>query len=508
MNTALVCWLGDSDLAQFKETSGKRGPIHSTLEIRGFKQLHLLYNQALLKRYNMDSVEPYAVWLEQCFNLKVSVCKAQLESPVHYGDIYKAANSLLTRLVEALSKNEISVLLSPGTPQMHAVWLLMCRTSFDLPMLEWSEEQNVIDVDMPFNISADFLPAALAETDLVWRRLFSGNSPASAAFEDIVTNDPKMKAQKIRALQIAEMNEPVLILGESGTGKELFAKAIHTASLKAPWNNGVLKTLNCGAFSPELVDSELFGHVRGAFTGATENKEGLFEAADGGTVFLDEFGELSPETQVRLLRVLQDGSFSRVGDHQEKKVKVRIIAATNRDLVAEIAEGNFRQDLFYRIVVGIIELPPIRLREGDLMDLTESLLETVNSNGEKTWPDYKHRKLSVAAKNVIKSHDWPGNVRELQSTLSRACAWSNDETISERAMRDALLQQPVKKGDLLGRSLDNTFDIHSLIKELKRHYIKKAMAETGGSLKKSAAKLRLNSYQTLSKWMADTGVQK
>ena len=508
MNIALVCWLGDSDLAQFQETSGKRGPIHSTLEVRGFKQLHLLYNQALLKRYNMDSVEPYAVWLEQCFNLKVSVCKAQLESPVHYGDIYKAANSLLTRLVEALSKNEISVLLSPGTPQMHAVWLLMCKTSFDLPMLEWSEEQGVIDVDMPFDIAADFIPNLLAESDATLRRLASGQTATPPAFAEIITQSLVMKAQIIKAQKIAERDIPVLILGESGTGKELFARAIHEASRRGGEHGGRLVPVNCGALSPELVDSELFGFKEGTFTGAKKDKVGYFEAADGGTIFLDEFGELPADTQVRLMRVLNDGTFVRVGDTEETKVDVRVIAATNRDLVAEMVEGNFREDLFYRVAVGVINLPPLRERAGDLMLLTDKLFEDINGEELDLNSDYKHKKLSAKARNVIKSHGWPGNIRELQSSLTRASVWSRGETVTEQEMREALLERPAKAGDLLGRSLDNTFDIHSLIKELKRHYIKKAMAETGGSLKKSADKLRLNSYQTLSKWMTDTGVQK
>ena len=507
MKTALVCWLGGRDLEPFKGTTEKRGPIQSTLQARPHKQLHLLYNEGLLQRYEMDSVDPYVEWLTQRFEVEVFVRKAQVESPVHYGDIYKEANKLLTGLVEVLSKDDISVLVSPGTPQMHAVWLLMCKTSFDLPMLESSEEQGVEDVDVPFDISADFLPTALAETDLAWRRLFSGDSPTNAAFEDIFTNDPDMKAQIVRAKQVAELNEPVLILGESGTGKELFAKAIHTASLGSPWNNGVLKTLNCGALSPELVDSELFGHAKGAFTGATDNKVGMFEAADGGTIFLDEFGELSAETQVRLLRVVQDGTYSRVGEHQEREVKVRIIAATNRNLLAEIAEGSFRQDLFYRIAVGIIELPPLRQREGDLMELTDRLLELVNAKGEQTLPDYKHRKLSVKAKNIIRIHGWPGNIRELQACLTRACAWSNNETINERVMRDALLQSPAKAGDLLGREFDNSFKIQELIDDLKGHYIKKAMKEAGENKTKAAKMLGLNNYQTLTKWRKDLGLE-
>ncbi len=167
-----------------------------------------------------------------------------------------------------------------------------------------------------------------------------------------------MRAQIIKAQKIAERDIPVLILGESGTGKELFARAIHRTSSRAKHNGSEPVIVNCGAIPGELVDSVLFGHVKGAFTGASSDRKGLFQEADGGTIFLDEFGELPPETQVRLLRVLQDGTFNQVGNPKDQKVDVRVIAATNRDLMAEIVEGNFREDLFYRVAVGIINLPP------------------------------------------------------------------------------------------------------------------------------------------------------
>jgi transcriptional regulator with PAS, ATPase and Fis domain len=205
--------------------------------------------------------------------------------------------------------------------------------------------------------------------------------------------------------------------------------------------------------------------------------------------------------------VLNDGTFARVGDTEQRKVNVRVIAATNRDLMAEMVEGNFREDLFYRVAVGVVNLPPLREREGDLMLLTDKLLEGINSEALDLDSGYKHKKLSAKARNIIKSHGWPGNVRELQASLTRASVWSGGETITEREMREALLERPAKAGDLLGRKLDNTFDIQELIKDLKKHYIKKALAENGNNKTKSAEKLGLKSYQVLSSWMEDVGLK-
>src|SRR5690554_7031296 len=167
---------------------------------------------------------------------------------------------------------------------------------------------------------------------------------------------------------------PVLVYGETGTGKELFARAIHNAG---PRSDKPFVAVNCGAIPPELIDSTLFGHRKGAFTGATADRPGVFQQADGGTLFLDEFGELSADVQVRLLRVLQEGVFTPVGGVAEQRVDVRLIAATHRNLMVEVAEGRFREDLFYRVAVGVLHLPPLRQREGDLLLLSEALLDAL-----------------------------------------------------------------------------------------------------------------------------------
>lgn len=502
--TALVCWLGGRDLEAMDD--GKTGPILSTLMARPHREVHILYNPTKAP-FTVENFKSYKSWLQTQAEADIQLYEENLSSPIHYGDIYTSANKLLEHLTTTIPQDEMSVLVTEGTQQMHAVWLLLCKTQYSVPMLEYSIEQGVADVEVPFDIAADFIPHYLAESDATLRRLSSGDLATSPAFESIITQSPVMQAQIDRAMRCAPQEIPVLILGESGTGKELFARAIHQASSRTEHNGGSLVTINCGAIPRELVDSELFGHVKGAFTGADSNKDGHFKKADGGTIFLDEFGELPLETQVRLLRVLQDGTFSRVGETKEIKVDVRVIAATNRDLMADMAAGKFREDLFYRVAVGVINLPPLRERAGDIMLLTDKLMETVNEELSRKLPNYKSKKLTAKAKKIIKSHDWPGNVRELYACLTRASVWSNSESITEREMREALLIRPAKPGDILGLELDNTFDIHELIKELKRHYIEKALSETSGQKTNAAKKLGLKSYQVLNGWMNDLGIK-
>jgi DNA-binding NtrC family response regulator len=500
----LVSWVGGNDLESSESADEQLGPILSTLLDRPHRQVHLLYN------YPTARVEPYGDWLlaqvkeRLGADIHIDLHTAKLETPVHYGDIYQASNRVLGQLVKEFDKEQISVLVSPGTPQMHAVWILLCKTTYKLQMLQSSPEGGVGEVDVPFDIAADFIPSILAESDATLRRLAYGETLTPPAFAGIIHQSPVVKAQIVKAQRAAERDIPVLILGESGTGKELFARAIHEASPRA---GAAFVDVNCGAIPPELVDSELFGHKKGAFTGAIADRVGRFEEANGGTIFLDEFGELPPDAQVRLLRVLNDGTFSRVGDVGKTEVDVRVIAATNRDLMAEVVEGNFRDDLFYRVAVGVINLPPLREREGDLMLLTDRFFEDINNAELDLDSAYKHKKLSAKARNIIKSHGWPGNVRELQASLTRASVWSGGETITEREMREALLERPAKAGDLLGRNLDNTFDIQELIKDLKKHYIKKALSENGNNKTKSAEKLGLKSYQVLNSWMEDVGLK-
>lgn len=213
--------------------------------------------------------------------------------------------------------------------------------------------------------------------------------------------------------RIAPCDKPVLILGESGTGKELVARALHARSLVA---DRPLVVINCAALPESLLESELFGHEKGAFTGAADAKPGLFEIADGGTLFIDEFGELAGGLQAKLLRVLEDGSMRRIGSVKERRVKVRLIAATNRDLAKEVAAGRFREDLFYRVNVLSITIPPLRERLDDIPLLIEHVLG-------KDW------KLGQGVRDLFQSYSWPGNIRQLVNALERAKILADNHTI-------------------------------------------------------------------------------
>jgi transcriptional regulator with PAS, ATPase and Fis domain len=250
-------------------------------------------------------------------------------------------------------------------------------------------------------------------------------------FRGIVSQDEKMQELFDFILQIAQTNAPVLIQGESGTGKELVALAVHKESQRAHKH---FVPVNCGALPDGLLESELFGHVKGAFTGAIYNKKGRFEIADGGTIFLDEVSELIPAMQVKFLRVLQDGCFERVGSEKTIQVNVRVISATNKDLEREVAAGRFRQDLYYRLCVIPIGLPPLRERAGDIPILVDHFLTQLAQEACHPKPT-----ISRAALSPLMAHSWPGNVRELQNVLQFAMARCTRDTIEPRDLPPAIV---------------------------------------------------------------------
>ncbi|MBB3103887.1 nif-specific transcriptional activator NifA [Azomonas macrocytogenes] len=245
---------------------------------------------------------------------------------------------------------------------------------------------------------------------------------AKYGFENMVVGHTASMRQIFDQIRrVAKWNSTVLILGESGTGKELIASAIHYNS---PRSHRPLIRLNCAALPETLLESELFGHEKGAFTGAVKQRKGRFEQADGGTLFLDEIGEISPMFQAKLLRVLQEGEFERVGGNQTVRVNVRIVAATNRDLENEVEKGNFREDLYYRLNVMTIRIPPLRERAADIPELAEFLLDKISNQ--------QGRPLTItdSAIRLLMNHRWPGNVRELENCLERSAIMSEDGSIT------------------------------------------------------------------------------
>src|SRR5579863_1165800 len=242
----------------------------------------------------------------------------------------------------------------------------------------------------------------------------------SSMFEEIVGSSEPLRRVLVQVSKVAPTDSTVLVLGETGTGKELIARAIHNGSKRS---HRAFIRVNCAAIPQSLIASELFGHEKGSFTGATQRRLGRFESADGGTIFLDEVGDLPPETQVALLRVLQEREFERVGGTQSVSVDVRVIAATNRDLTSAVAEGRFRQDLFYRLNVFPIRLPALRERISDISLLVGYLIERYAKKLGK-----KIRNIDAKTMELFRAYDWPGNIRELQNVVERAVILSEGET--------------------------------------------------------------------------------
>jgi len=465
--------------------------IVSILDFHPFDHVYLLHNQ------KDKETEAFVKKLEDKFDSTFVSIKADLASPIDFGDIYKTLDSALATARDQLPNHQINIQLTSGTPSMTAVSILTGKTKYEVNFIQSSLQQGVQFIDIPFDIAADFLPSVPELLDKKLASLVASQPPTTAAFDSIVTEDPLMERLKHKAAILSLRDVPVLINGESGTGKELFARAIHNASKRA---SKPFVPLNCGAIPPELIDSTLFGHTKGAFTGASSDKKGVFAEANHGTLFLDEFGELPLDAQVRLLRVLQDGKYIPVGASKEQVCDVRIVVATNRNLPEEIAKGNFREDLFYRVAIGILALPALRERSRDKWVLAQHLIENINRE-TSSQPNHKDKIISPGAKKIILNHDWPGNVRELYATLLRASLWGESNRISEDDLKEAIIKSSPRTNDILGRDISEAFDINGVIQEVSVHYIKRALAEVNGSKTKASELLGIKNYQTLNNWI-------
>ncbi len=278
--------------------------------------------------------------------------------------------------------------------------------------------------------------------------------------------------------QVAPSRATVLITGESGTGKELIANAIHQRSPRA---SGPFIKLHCAALAESLLESELFGHERGSFTGAMARKDGRFSLADGGTLFLDEIGEISPSIQVKLLRFLQEHEFERVGGTQTIRVDVRVIAATNRNLPEEVAKGRFREDLFYRLNVVALEMPPLRERASDIPALAKFFIDRYAKANDKAIDS-----ISPAALETMIAYSWPGNVRELENAIERAVVLTSAPTIEPRALPSTV--RPSASPAIPGAPAIPG----STMAELERYAILETMKSTGGSTSKAAEMLGIS----------------
>ena len=309
---------------------------------------------------------------------------------------------------------------------------------------------------------------------------------SQSSFAQLVGQSEAMQKVFDVVRKVADSKSNVLICGESGTGKELVARAIHYNSARS-----VLPfvAVNCSAVPETLLESELFGHMKGSFTGAISNKAGLFEIANGGTIFLDEIGDTTPTIQVKLLRVIQEREFRRVGGNQDVKVDVRVVAATNKDLEQAVAEGSFREDLYYRLDVIPIRLPPLRMRTSDIPLLVNHFLERFSKESGKAKPV-----ISPEAMHILLGHEWRGNVRELENLIERVVAFSMEGPVTDVEVR-GWLHRPTTQSQQSAMPLDLTdegLDLEGLINGIEKDLLLKALERSKWVKKKAARMLRLN----------------
>ena len=331
----------------------------------------------------------------------------------------------------------------------------------------------------------------------------------------IIGTSPAMQEVYRLTRRVAGSNASVLILGETGVGKELVAGAVHQLSHR---NGGPFVRVNCGALSESLLESELFGHVRGAFTGAVANREGRFEAAQGGTIFLDEINSTSLTLQVKMLRVLQEKEFERVGDTSTLQTDVRVIAASNRDLMGEVREGNFREDLYWRLNVVPIEIPPLRRRRDDIPALVSHFLEYYNEVNDRYVVH-----IGEGTMDALQKYHWPGNVRELQNYIERAVVMSETDELTVDLLPDCVTNDKAPIGvnvkavdvdsltrDVVMQGLNEagteSSDVHGqIVDRVERELIAQVLAACGGVQTQAASRLGIN-RNTLHKKIKEYGL--
>jgi sigma54-dependent transcription regulator len=354
----LVGWIGRTDHeAAEGQLKGDVGPIAAALQSDpGYDRVYLLTN------YPHESSVNYCDWLTALIGIdpsRIDLFDIKLSSPVDYDAIYSEVSANLAAGRLPRDDVELTFHLSPGTPAMAVIWVVLSRTRFPARLIQTVRGGGVQEVTFFTDVADAFLPEFLRRSETRIEKLAAGPQGVPPEFARILHRSDLIAKQVELARRVAAFDVPVLILGETGTGKELFAEAIHAASRR---DGKPYIPVNCGAIGNELANSELFGHKKGAFTGADRDRKGHFEEAKGGTLFLDEIGDLPLDTQVRLLRALQAKEVIPVGSSKPIPVDVRVVAATHRDLVADVAAGRFREDLFHRLAVGILRLlwAPVR----------------------------------------------------------------------------------------------------------------------------------------------------
>lgn len=492
MKKILVAFVGEQDLRAVDSPNADSlllgaGPIAWTIARISLDEI-ILINPKPSKEFNT-----YLRWLKSITETNIMVFQVSQEAYDSGNSNHMALLGACKKCIDKLENTESLFILSSHGNIFNSSVTGRILKNLDEYVLKSQKTGEIKFIKVPFN--NDMFKSI--QRDVVLEKLVSGLSPMPhPEFENLIYINDQMRRLVEKAKTVSRLNVTVLIQGESGTGKELLARAIHKASLR---NEEPFVAVNCGAIPSGLVESEFFGHIKGSFTGAVNNRDGYFRCANNGTLFLDEIGELPLAAQVKILRVIQEGELTPVGTTQAVPVNVRIVAATNRLLAREVAHGRFREDLFYRLAVAILNIPPLRDRIEDIDPLVDHILKEVG--------DKQNTKIHSSARTLLKRHRWPGNVRELQNTVYRATLWSGN-VIMAKDIQEALLADASPPGDqIFDHPFTSSFELQSVLDDVARHYLARAIKEAGGNKTKAAKMLGFKNQQTLTNWLIRTGVE-
>jgi DNA-binding NtrC family response regulator len=497
----LFSWIGHADLTDFADVcpadqqrrirsitknkqnmSGHPGPLKTLVLKEQFHEIHVLTNE------DQSIVEGLDRWLNR--DCRVHHAKLKNTDVTNYKAVFRCVDNILREHGPGKDA-ELCFHLSSGTPTMAATWILLGKSKYPARFFQ-TYEGSAREEIVPFDLRLEWMPEVLADAD---RTL----EAAQSQFTDRMIGDvhDKKSAFLLDAQRFAKRAVNVLIEGESGTGKERLARYMHDLSER---RDKEMITINCGAIPESLIEAELFGYEKGAFTGAQKEKRGIFEIANGSTLFLDEIGECSSAVQVRLLRALQPVNndsltcrrTTRIGGSTERKSDVRIIAATNRKLMTEIRAGRFREDLYYRLNSFSVRIPPLRERRHEIRMISGEILEHLNSELSKSEPGFTPRQLSAEALRKIEAGTWPGNIRELQSAILRAMIKSDhvvlkasDLDVETHLAESSETQQILPEG--------STLKAH--VQAIERSVIAATLTKCGGNKEKARIELGLKSRQ-------------
>lgn len=455
------------------------GPILSLLKVRFFEHVFLFDTPTTrnISRNTKDAINAL------CPGCEVHILDMNLSDPTNYRDIFGGLNKHTHSIQEEYGSAHFFISVASGTPQMHACWVLLVASG-EIP-------SKILHVRPPRFVTKDLPPVSeidLSSDEFPSVRFKSGNFhidehevdvDSARAQLGIVGDHPTMLKVLEMGAMLANSQVPILITGETGTGKELFARYVHVLSGRP---RDTFVAVNCAAIPEDLVESILFGHKKGAFTGATSDQTGKFDAANKGTLFLDELGELPSPAQAKLLRVLQDRMVEPIGQTKGHVVDVRIVAATNRDLHKQIRGGSFREDLYYRLNVGEIKLPSLQERRSDIPKLALHILDRLNSSLKRP------RRLTAGALSRLQAHSWEGNIRDLENVIERSVRLSRVEVLDAS---DLLIAEPITDTDPLDALPDpyDGFSLDEFLSSARKQMILRALEAANGNQSRAARML-------------------